>query len=70
MAKVYSQYFAGKTVNVPHSEHRVSTDVKSKEKNAVTFGADGYAEVSDVFATSLVEFYPRVVAVVPEAKSK
>ncbi len=70
MAKVYSQYFAGKSVNVPHSDHRVSSDVKEREKNAVTFGADGYAEVSEVFAEALVEFYPRHIAIVPAPKSK
>lgn len=61
--KVYSQYFAGKTVNVPHTEHRVADDVDEREKNAVTFGDDGFVEVSPVLAEALVEFYPRHVSV-------
>lgn len=68
MATVHSQYFAGKTVNVPHSEHRNSAE--GQEKNAVTFGADGTAEVSSVFADALVEFFPRHVSVVKEAPAK
>lgn len=58
MAKVKSLSLAGKTVNVPHSEHRVSADVKGKERNSVQFGEDGFAEVSDQMAASLLEFYP------------
>lgn len=69
MAKVYSQYYAGKTVNVPHSEHRQSA-ADEKEKNSVTFGADGFAEVSQRLARSLVEFYPRFVSVVKAAAKK
>jgi hypothetical protein len=61
--KVVSQYFAGKTVNVPHTEHRVADDVDGQEKNAVTFGEDGSVKVSPTLAAALVEFYPRLVSV-------
>lgn len=69
MARVRSLSLAGKTVNVPHSEHRQSTDTKDREKNAVTFDADGFAEVSDTLADALLEFYPKDIEAAPKAKA-
>lgn len=59
MATVKSIYFAGKTVNAPHLEHR-----RGNDKNTVTFDANGYAECSPTMAKSLLEFFPRQVEVV------
>ena len=70
MARVRSLSLAGKTVNVPHSEHRESADSPKQERNSVTFGADGFAEVSDTLAASLLEFYPRDVEAAPKEKAK
>jgi hypothetical protein len=61
MATVKSQYFAGKTVNVPHTEHRQAAP-DEKEKNAVTFSEGGTAKVSERLAKALVEFFPRHVS--------
>lgn len=60
---VTSQYFAGKTVNVPHTEHAadaVKGDVP--EKGTVTFGADGKAKVSPELKAALVQFFPRHIS--------
>lgn len=70
MVQVRSLSLAGKTVNVPHSEHRVSGDSKEKEKNGVTFDSDGFAEVSETLADSLLEFYPKDVEKASKGKSK
>jgi len=53
----------GSTVNVPHTEHRVAGDEKTREKNAVTFDSSGKARVSDTMADALLEFYPNQVTV-------
>ena len=57
MATVRSQFFAGKAVNVPHTEHR------DEGEGIVQFDESGEAEVSETLADALVEFYPRLVAV-------
>ncbi len=62
MATVTSQYFAGKTVNVPHTEHR-EADADAGEKNAVTFSDSGKAQVSKALGEALVQFYPRQISV-------
>jgi len=60
---VTSQYFAGKTVNVPHTEHAASAvEGDAPEKGTVTFGADGKAKVSPVLADALRQFFPRHIA--------
>lgn len=61
MVTANSQYFAGKTVNVPHTEHRVVEDTPEREKNAVTFDSDGKAEVSEQLAEALLVFYPKLI---------
>jgi hypothetical protein len=58
MAKVRSFSLRGKTVNVPHSEHRDFSGDDNREKNIVTFDGDGFAEVSDVMGAALLEHYP------------
>ena len=59
MAQVRTLSLRGKKVNVPHSEHRHGETPDGKpEKNVVTFNEDGFAEVSDRMAASLLEFYP------------
>ena len=58
MATVRSQFFAGKAVNVPHSEHREVGEIA-----VVNFNEDGTAEVSNAKAEALVEFFPRLVAI-------
>lgn len=71
MAHVRSLPLAGKSVNVPHSEHRVSADVEDKERNAVTFDSRGFATVSETLANSLVEFYPtQIERVASSGKTK
>lgn len=70
MVTVRSLEFAGKTINVPHSEHRQAADEKGREKNAVTFEADGTQEVSAAKAKALLEFYPRQVEVVKGKPAK
>lgn len=69
MAKVRSHSLRGKSVNVPHSEHRHADDDGDREKNVVTFDEDGVAEVSDTLAAALLEFYPKDVEQVQERKS-
>ena len=64
MAQVRSFSLAEKSVNVPHVEHRIADDVPDHEKNSVTFDEDGLAEVSDVLADALLEFYPTDVELV------
>lgn len=76
MATVQSQYLAGKTVNVPHTEHTQGVDSDGNvEKGTVTFDADGNAEVSNRLADGLLQFYPRFVTIVkrdvlPKSKAK
>lgn len=65
MATVRSQTFAGKSVNVPHSEHRAEGEVA-----VVRFDEDGTAEVSDVKAQALVEFFPTQIELVEKPKTK
>lgn len=70
MGRVRSLSLAGKSVNVPHSEHRQSEDSDDREKNVVAFGSDGFAEVSDTMEAALLEFYPRDVESAPKPKAK
>ena len=70
MGRVRSLSLAGKTVNVPHSEHRQSEDGDGRERNAVAFDADGFAEVSDTMESALLEFYPKDVESAPKPKAK
>lgn len=58
--KVRGLGLAGKTLNVPHTEHR-EADADANEKNAITFDEDGFAKVSPTLADGLVEFYPKLV---------
>ena len=63
MATVTSQYFAGKTVNVPHTEFSDKKEVRGvPEKGTVTFDDNGKAQVSPTLADALKEFYPKVIA--------
>lgn len=69
MATVRSLALAGKTVNVPHTEHR-EADPDAGEKNSVTFGEDGTAEVSNRLAEALIQFYPSQIEVTKLDKEK
>lgn len=54
-------WYAGKTVNVPHSEDFDETETQVDESfSAVTFGADGKAEVVTTMAAALVLLYPGI----------
>lgn len=70
MATVRSLSLRGKTVNVPHTEHRVVEDSDKREKNSVSFNADGTAEVSNTMAEALVQFYPSQISIVELDKEK
>lgn len=65
MATVKSLPLAGKSVNVPHTEH-----LGEDETAVVRFAEDGTAEVSDVKAQALAEFYPSQVEVVAKPKTR
>ena len=62
MATVTSQYFAGKTINVPHTEHRITEDSKQREKSSVRFNSNGKAQVSATMKAALLTFYPKLVS--------
>ncbi len=56
-------WYKGKTVNVPHSGDFDESQTQVDESfSAVTFGADGKAEVAAVFKAALLEFYPGILA--------
>lgn len=70
--KVWSQVYAGKTLNVPHTDHKglgnAPTNVE-RGKQSVTFDNRGEAEVPRVVADALLEFYPKFVVELAPAEA-
>ena len=56
-AKVRFVTKAGKSVNVPHSEHRLNVKGEFVGRQVVTFDEKGEAVVPEVTADALVEFF-------------